>query len=98
MTVHEQPFFTKTDGAEPGIANPQVDQVFLGTQSPTLAQSHIVFTGSTGIAITLDADVGVSLAAQKLGVSFYSGYLIRANIGGIEIEVDRQQTLGCPAF
>lgn len=81
MTMHEQPFFTKTDGAQPGITDTQVNQVLLGAQSATLAQSHIVFTGTAGVAVTFDTDIGVGLAAQEIGVSFDSGYLVLSNIG-----------------
>ena len=66
MTVHEQPFFTKTDGAEPAVTDTQIYQVFLGPQCPALAQGHVVLIGAAGISVALDTDGGITVFLEKV--------------------------------
>ena len=81
LSMHQQPFLTETDGAQAGLIDAEVDKIFFGAQGPALAQSHIVFGGSTWIAIAFDANFSIGLTFEKVTIGFNSRYLVIAYIG-----------------
>jgi hypothetical protein len=80
-------FFAPTGGAEMVGGNAEADEIFLDGVGAALAESEVVFGGTTLVAMAFDGDTSVGIVLEEVRGFLESGAGIGANIGGVVIEV-----------
>src|SRR5512136_1277209 len=94
VTRIEGTFLSVAYGAQSILGNTEVNEVFHGAGSTSLAESHVVFYRSALVTISLDEDIEFKMCLKPLGMHIQNLTRVRPEVGAVKGKVDVGK-LGC---
>src|SRR5580658_8740297 len=94
----ERLLFSVADGLDAAGAHSISDQCVLHRSGALVAQSQVIFRGSTFVAVPFHREVNGSVLVEELHIAQHRALLIATNLGLVIVEVDVLDVLAKQVF